>query len=89
MHGVVERAISVRLDDEANGALAELVGHGWTQSEAIRIALVEAAEARRGYRSLAAESRRLMESEEDRREAREVLALMDEIGLPWPDDAAG
>ncbi len=89
MHDVAERAISVRLDDEANDALAELVGHGWTQSEAIRLALLEAADARRGYRSLAAESRRLMESEEDRREAQAILALMDEIGLPWPDDAAG
>ena len=89
MRDVAERAISVRLDDEASSALAELVDHGWTQSEAIRLALVETAEARRGYRSLAAESRRLMESEEDRREAQEILALMDEIGLPWPDDAAG
>ena len=76
---MADRAISVRLDDEANGALAELVGYGLTQSEAIRLALVEAAEARHGLGSLA-ESRRLLESEEDRREARAILALMEEIG---------
>jgi len=89
MEHMAERLISVRLDDAASGALSELVSHGWTQSEAIRLALVEAAEARRGLRSLAAESRRLMASEDDRREAQGILALMEEIGAPWPDDAPG
>ncbi len=89
MEQVAERLISVRLDDAATAALSELVSLGWTQSEAIRLSLVEAAEARHGLRSLAAESRRLMASDDDRREAQAILALMEEIGAPWPDDAPG
>jgi Arc/MetJ-type ribon-helix-helix transcriptional regulator len=83
---VAERAISVRLDDKAADALAELVGRGHSQSQAIRLALIEAADARRGLRSLAAEARYLMESEDDRREAQAVLELMDSLRAPWPDD---
>ena len=89
LESVAERPISVRLDDEAADALAELVASGFSQSEAVRLALVEAAEARRGFRSLSAESRYVMASEADRNEAMDVLAFMDTIGAPWPDDAAG
>jgi Arc/MetJ-type ribon-helix-helix transcriptional regulator len=40
---VADRAISVRLDAEAQRALDELVGRGLSQSEAIRQALIDSA----------------------------------------------
>lgn len=76
-----DRAISVRLDSEADSALAALIGSGLTQSQAIRLSLVEAAERRSGDRSLAAEAARLAASDPDRREIAEVRALLDELGL--------
>jgi Arc/MetJ-type ribon-helix-helix transcriptional regulator len=79
---VSERAISVRLDDDADDALRELVAAGLTQSQAIRQALVEAAERRRD-RSLAAEAARLAANQDDRREAAEVRAFMDELRASW------
>ena len=84
-----ERAISVRLDARADAALQQLVGRGMSQSEAIRYALVEAAARRRPRMSLSAEAMMLAASEEDRREAQEVLAFMESLRAPWPDDAEG
>ncbi|MDQ6616151.1 MAG: hypothetical protein M3083_15785, partial [Actinomycetota bacterium] len=48
-------AISVRLDDEAEQALRALEAKGLTRSEAIRSALVKAAQALRNRDELAAE----------------------------------
>jgi Arc/MetJ-type ribon-helix-helix transcriptional regulator len=78
---MAERLISVRLDDEADDALRDLVAAGRTQSEAIREALIEAARRRRD-RSLAAEVARLVGDEADRREAAEVAALMEALRAP-------
>jgi hypothetical protein len=80
---VSERAISVRLDPEADSALATLIESGMTQSQAIRRALVEAAERRSGDRSLAAEAARLAASEDDRQEIADVRAMMDELHAAW------
>lgn len=87
--GVPERAISVRLDARADAALQQLVREGLSQSEAVRYALVEMASRRRPRRSLSVEALMLAESEEDRRESQEVLAFMEALGAPWPDDAEG
>jgi len=84
-----ERAISVRLDARADEALQRLVDQGMSQSEAIRYALVEAAARRRPRMSLSAEAMMLTASEHDLRESREVLAFMEALGAPWPDDAEG
>ncbi len=80
---VNERAISVRLDDEARAALDELVRSGLTQSDAIRKALVETARRRGPRMSLTAEAMMLAANEEDRRIKAELLEFMGEPSEPW------
>ena len=77
------RAISVRLDPDADAALDQLVASGLTQSQAMRLALVEAARRRAGDSSLAAEAARLAADESDRREIADVRAFMDEPRAAW------
>ena len=74
-----ERAISVRLDDEAQRALESLIASGMSQSKAIRYALIVA--ARRGAESLSlsAEALMLAEDEDDRRVKAELLEFMGEL----------
>ena len=80
---VPERAISVRLDEEARAALDELVRSGLTQSDAIRKALIETVARRRRPRmSLAAEAMMLADDEEDRRLKAELLEFMGELSDP-------
>lgn len=86
VHALPERAISVRLDERALRALDELVASGLSQSEAIRHALVEIASRRRAE-LLAEESRRVAADPADRAETTAVLAFMEALGAPWPDDA--
>jgi len=76
--GRVERAISVRLDDEAQRALDALTGSGRRQSEVIREALVELAR-KRDRASLAAEVERLNADPADRAEKADVAQLMDAL----------
>jgi len=83
-----ERAISVRLDERAQRALDALVDTGLSQSEAIRQALVQTASRRRDE-MLREESRRVAADPEDRAESAAVLAFMEALGAPWPDDAEG
>ena len=72
-------AISVRLDDEALGALRRLEAQGLTRSEAVRSALVREA-ARVGDReALAAEVAALEADEADQAEMRAVARLMEEL----------
>ena len=78
-----DRAISVRLDPDADAALDQLVASGLTQSQAMRLALVEAARRRAGDSSLAAEAARLAADESDRREIANVRAFMDEPRAAW------
>jgi Arc/MetJ-type ribon-helix-helix transcriptional regulator len=63
---VRERAISVRLDDEAARALEILMGEGKSRSEAIREAVVDSAR-RRVYEIAAADAARVVADEDDRR----------------------
>jgi Arc/MetJ-type ribon-helix-helix transcriptional regulator len=79
---VVGRAISVRLDDQAFRALRQLEAAGFSRSEAIRKAVVDAAERLRRRESLAAEVRALEADEQDRREVLEVAALMESLRAP-------
>jgi predicted transcriptional regulator len=60
------RAISVRLDDEALKALAQLEAMGLNRSQAIRKAVMDAAERLRRREALAAEVRALEADEADR-----------------------
>ena len=72
-------AISVRLDDEALGALRQLEAQGLTRSEAVRSALVREA-ARVGDReALAGEVAALEADEADQAEMRAVARLMEEL----------
>jgi len=76
------RAISVRLDDEALQALAQLEATGLSRSQAIRKAVVDAAERLKRRQALAAEARELEADEDDRREMLQVAALMENLRAP-------
>lgn len=75
-------AISVRLDDDALKALAKLEATGMSRSEAIRKALVESAERLRNRKALSKEVAVLEADELDRREMRDVAALMESLRAP-------
>lgn len=72
----------MRLDDEALRALARLEASGLSRSQAIRKALVDAAERLRRREPLAAEVRALEADQEDRREMLEVAAVMESKRAP-------
>lgn len=73
------RAISVRLDDEADKALKTLESTGLTQSEAIRVALVGEVRSRRRSKELAAEVAALEADEHDREEMLAIAELMESL----------
>jgi len=75
----VAHAISVRLDDEARRALAQLETTGLSRSAAIRLALVAAAARLRDRRALAAEVAALEADEADRAEMSAVAELMEQL----------
>lgn len=75
-------AISVRLDDEALRALAQLESSGLTRSQAVRKALVQLAAQLRKRKALAEEVAALEADEADRREMLEVAALMESLRAP-------
>ncbi len=76
------RAVCVRLDDLARRALSQLEATGLTRSEAIRIALVEAASRLADKRALAAEVAALENDEADRAEMAMVADLMESLRAP-------
>lgn len=75
----VARAISVRLDDEADKALRTLESTGLTQSEAIRAALLGEVRRRRRSQEVAAEVAALEAEEADREEMLAVAELMEAL----------
>ena len=75
----VARAISVRLDDEADKALRTLESTGLSQSEAIRAALLGEVRHRRRSQELAAEVAALEADEGDRAEMLAVADLMEAL----------
>jgi Arc/MetJ-type ribon-helix-helix transcriptional regulator len=74
--------ISVRLDEGAKRALAELEASGMSRSEAVRAGLVAAARRLRDRQALAAEAATLAEDEADRAEAQRVVEMMEELRAP-------
>jgi Arc/MetJ-type ribon-helix-helix transcriptional regulator len=75
-------AISVRLDDEARRALERLEATGLSRSDAIRRALVAAADRLDRRQELAAEVAGLEADESDRNEMLTVAALMESLRAP-------
>jgi Arc/MetJ-type ribon-helix-helix transcriptional regulator len=61
------------------------MGEGRNESEAIRAALVEAADRRRRRSALADEARRLATDEQDLAEVRAVMADMEALSPEWPE----
>lgn len=76
------RAISVRLDDEADMALRTLEATGLSQSEAIRAALLGEVRHRRRSKELAAEVAALEADPADREEMLAVAELMESLRAP-------
>jgi len=76
------QAVSVRLDQDALKALGQLEATGLTRSEAIRVALVEAASRLRDKRALAVEVAALEADEADRAEMALVADLMEGLRAP-------
>ena len=74
----MEKAISIRLDDEAQRALGALTGTGRKQSEVVREALIELAR-RQDRVSLVAEVERLNADPRDRAEKAHVARLMEAL----------
>jgi Arc/MetJ-type ribon-helix-helix transcriptional regulator len=76
---VMAKAISVRLDDEAERALRTLEASGMSRSEAIRTSLLASAERLRRRKVLAAEAAALEADEADRAEMAAVAELMETL----------
>lgn len=79
------RSLHVRLDDASAAALHIMRAGGLTDSEAVRLALREAADRRRQRSSLRAEAAALAADEADRREKQAILEEMEELAPEWPD----
>ena len=75
--------ISVRLDEDARRALAELQATGLSRSEAVRRGLVVAAQRLRERQRLIDEVAELADNEADRADAAEVAAMMEDLRAPW------
>ncbi|HWF24578.1 MAG TPA: hypothetical protein VG275_03975 [Solirubrobacteraceae bacterium] len=79
------RTVQARLDDRAEDDLALLRNEGHNDSDAIRMALREAAERRRRRAALRAEAQAAAADSADVAEARQVREEMDRLRVPWPE----
>ena len=79
------RTVQARLDDRSEQDLAVLRNEGHSDSDAIRLALREAAERRRRRSALRLEAQAAAGDPEDLAEALRVRAEMDAIAAAWPD----
>ena len=80
------RTVQARLDDRAEDDLALLRNEGHNDSDAIRVALREAAERRRRRAALRAEAQAAAADSADVAEARRVREEMDGLAMPWLED---
>ena len=81
----VPRTVQARLDERSERDLAVLRNEGHTDSEAIRLALHEAAESRRRKSALRLEAEVAAADPDDLAEARRVREEMDAIAEAWDD----
>jgi Arc/MetJ-type ribon-helix-helix transcriptional regulator len=82
----MSRIIQSRLDARAEEDLAVLRNEGHNDSDAVRLALREAAERRRRKSALRLEAERAASDPDDLAESRRVRAEMDRLAVDWPDD---
>jgi hypothetical protein len=82
----MSRALHVRLDADAEAALAVLRAEGMNDSQAVRSALTEARARRRRRSTLREEARRLAAEPADRAELAALHDELDELSPPWPAD---
>jgi hypothetical protein len=82
----VSRALHVRLDPDAEAALAVLRAEGMNDSQAVRSALTEAGTRRRRRSSLREEARRLAADPDDRAEMAALREELNELSPAWPTD---
>jgi hypothetical protein len=81
----MSRSVQARLDARGEEDLALLRNEGHNDSDAIRLALREAAERRRSRSALRLEAEQAAADPEDLAEARQVRAEMDALAAPWPE----
>ena len=79
------RTVQARLDERSERDLAVLRNEGHSDSEAIRLALREAAERRKRKSALQLEAETAAADPDDLAEARRVRAEMDAIAAAWND----
>jgi hypothetical protein len=80
------RALHVRLDTDSEAALGTLRAEGLNDSQAVRLALVEARARRRQRAVLREEASRLATDTADRRELVAVAAEFDGLTPIWPEE---
>ena len=78
------RTVQARLDDRSEQDLAVLRDEGHSDSEAIRVALREAAERRRRKSALRLEAEAAAADPDDLAEALRVRREVDALAAPWP-----
>ena len=83
--GGMARTVQARLDERSERDLAVLRNEGHSDSEAIRLALREAAELRRRKSALRLEAEAAAADPDDLRDARRVRAEMDAIAAAWTE----
>ena len=79
------RTVQARLDERSERDLALLRNEGRTDSEAIRLALHEAAEARRRRSAVRLEAAAAAADPDDLAEALQVRAELDAVAVAWDD----
>jgi len=80
----VARSLHVRLDETSAAALDIVRADGMTDSEAVRVALREAAGRRRSRSAIREEVEQLAADESDREEMRMIREQMAELAPPSP-----
>jgi hypothetical protein len=80
------RTVQARLDERSEQDLAILRNEGHTDSEAIRVALREAAERRRRKSALRVEAEAAAADPEDLAEALRVRRELDALAVAWDAD---
>jgi hypothetical protein len=79
------RNVRARLDPRAEEDLAVLRNEGHNESDAIRLALHEAAERRRRRSALRLEAEAAATDPDDLAEVRRIRAEMDALAASWPE----